>query len=113
MFAFCAKAQESGPVHLSGVWEGWERDGSQAGELAFPQGDKLICSGAGITMTGRYEIDSSKSPNLLVFYPDAAPGQKVYASIEIKSATEIRLSHLCDGTPAALARQSIVTYIRK
>ena len=64
-------------------------------------------------MAGRYEIDSSKSPNLLVFHADAYPEQKAYASVEIKSAKEVAISHLCDGSPAALARQSIITFTRK
>ena len=64
-------------------------------------------------MEGRYEIDSSKSPNLPVFYPDAYPERKAYSSVEIKSATEVAISHLCDGSPAALAKQSIITFTRK
>ena len=64
-------------------------------------------------MAGRYEIDPSKSPKLLVFYPDASPERKGYASIEIKSAKEVDVSHLCDGSPADLAKQSIIIFIPK
>ena len=113
VFAVLANAQEPSSAHLTGVWTGRERDGSQAGELEFRQGDRVSYSFEGVTVAGRYEIDESKSPNVLVFYPDKFPEHKAYALVEVKSATEIRMSHLCDGTPAALAKQSIITFTRK
>ncbi len=81
--------------------------------MTFSQGDKLVFSFRGILLAGRYEIDTSKSPNLLVFYPDAAPKQKTYSSILIVSDKEIRVSHLCEGAPEALARQPFITFLRK
>ncbi len=108
-----ARAQDSTAIHLSGTWAGRERDASEAGEIIFNPKNKMAYSFEGNTLEGRYEIDSSKSPNLLVFFPDKYPEKKAYASLEVKSDAEIRMSHLCDGTPAALARQSIITFTRK
>ena len=107
--ALCAEAQVPDSARLTGTWAGQEH----ADELTFSQGSKVMISSMGYTLTGRYEIDSSKSPNLLVFYFDSTPARKVCASIDIKSDTEIHLSHLCEGTPETLAKQPIITFIRQ
>ena len=113
VFTVNTGAQIPVSVRLSGVWAGREQDGADAGELTFSQGDKLAYSFGEVLFAGRYEIDSSKSPTLLVFHVDSAPGQKVYSTVEIISDKEIRLSHFCDGTPESLAKQPIVTFLRK
>ena len=102
-------AQTPDPLRLLGAWACQK----YPDKLTFSEGGKVVLTSMGDTLTGRYEIDSTKSPNLLVFYFDSAPARKVCASIDIKSDTEIHVSHLCDGSPAQLAKQPVVTFIRE
>ncbi len=111
--AFPAPAQEAGSTHLSGVWIGRERDGSRGGKLSFGQEGRLAYLSDGGSMEGRYEIDSTKSPKVLVFYPDELPGRKIYALIQIKSDTEFYVSHLSDTIPTDWVGQDIITFTRK